>query len=180
MRSVLAGCVVACALATTAAAVPRNDFALVINERAGPYRYIQELKRGRSYEAAVAAFGLPSSRRAESNLCTVRWAGTGIDINFASRPNACARAQLTHGAWYGMRLWGPRWHTLKGLRIGDAAGRVKKLYPRAALHTTPRGLPSYWLASWRLEPGTPLSPLVEAQLRGGRVSAVVVHAGYIY
>lgn len=180
MRYALAGAVIACAFAATGAASPRNDFTLAINERAGPYRYIQALKRGQSHAAAIAAFGNPSSRSADSNLCTVRWAGSGIDIHFASRPNPCARARLTRGAWYGMRLWGPRWHTRKGLRIGDAAARVKRLYPRATLHTKPPQVPSYWLATWRLEPDTPLSPLVEAQLRGGRVSALIVHAGYIY
>jgi hypothetical protein len=78
-----------------------------------------------------------------------------------------------------MRLWGPHWHTVKGLRIGDAAARVKRLYPQATRHGKPPQL-SYWLATWRLEPDTPLSPLVEAQVRGGRVSALIVHAGYVY
>jgi hypothetical protein len=178
MRSLLPAGFIALALAATAAASPRNDFTLVIKERAGPYRYLEALKGGRSYGAAIAALGLPSSREPNSNLCTLRWASIGIDIHIASRLNPCARAHVTHGAWYGMRLWGPRWHTHKGLRIGDAAARVKKLYPRATLHTTPR--PAYWLATWRLEPDTPLSPLVEAQLSGGRVSVLIVHAGYVY
>jgi hypothetical protein len=181
MRSVLIGGVIACALAATAAALPRNDFTLVIKERAGPYRYVEALKRGRSYQDAIAAFGLPSSRTSEpnSNLCTVRWVSIGIDIHFASRLNPCARTHVTHSAWYGMRLWGPRWHTVKDLRIGDAAARVKTLYPQATLHGKPPQA-SYWLATWRLEPDTPLSALIEAQLTGGRVSALVVHAGYVY
>jgi hypothetical protein len=182
MRSLLAGGVIAFALATTAAASPRNDFTVVMKERAGPYRYIEALNRGRSYGAAIAAFGTPSNRGSEfnSNLCTLRWASIGIDIHFASRLKPCARGHVTRSAWYGMRLWDPRWHTLKGLRVGDPVARVRKLYPRATLHTKPPQLPSYWLATWRLEPDAPLSPLLEAQLSGGRVSALVVHAGYVY
>jgi hypothetical protein len=85
MRSVLAGGVVGLVLAATAAASPRNDFTLVIKERAGPYHYLQALKRGQSYQVAIAAFGTPSSRSPDSNLCTLRWAGIGIDIHYASR-----------------------------------------------------------------------------------------------
>lgn len=159
-----------------------NDFTFVLKERAGPYRYWEALLKGQSYDAAIAAFGLPSSRGTEyhSNLCTVRWNGAGIDVGFASRLSPCARVNLARGAWYGMRLWGARWHTLRGLRVGDPASRVKRIYPKATFHTKPPQPPSYWIATWRLEPDTPLSPLLEAEISGGRVAALVVHAGYVY
>lgn len=156
-----------------------NDYTLVPGTRAGPYRYLEALRAGRSYPAAVAAFGPGKPVSQAGNLCTVRFEAAGADVSFAGRPSACAKANLARGAWYGLRLWGSRWHTARGLKVGDGVARVRAVYPKATLHRS-AGQTSYWLSTWRFEAGSPLSPLLEALVTGGKVTALVVHPQYVF
>ena len=183
MSKVAVGIVLTLLLAVTAAAAPRNDYVLVFDERLGPYRYLEALQEGKSYPAAVDAFGPPSSRGTtfQSNLCTARWLDLGLEIGFASGFGPCARTRLARSVWHGMTLYSRRWRNETGLRIGDTALRLRRLYPRARFVDRPLGPPAYWLQQGVSEADerTPV-PLLTAEIWAGRVVSITVHAGYIF
>jgi len=159
----------------------RTDNRFVFDDRLGSYHYLASLREGRSYPAAIAAFGRPSSRGTtrDSNLCTVRWAEIGLDIGFASNLAPCAAGSLRRGAWFGMVLHSRRWLVDKGLRVGDKEAKLRKLYPRSRLIDQPPGPPAYWLRTGIGESNT-TTPLLTAELWDGRVVSITVEAGYIY
>ncbi len=158
-----------------------NDYTLILGERAGPYRYGQVLSGGNAYRHAVAAFGRPTSRgrdTPESNVCTVRWEDIGIDIGFAWSRGPCRARNLDRAAWAGMRLFGNRWRTAKGLRIGDPVRRITRLYPRAKYVSRPPRPGEWWLLVERhSELGA--HPLLVAEVGAGRVIALRVPPGRI-
>jgi hypothetical protein len=113
------------------AGLPHNDFPLVLDGRAGPYVYLDSFRKGhpQAYEAAVAAFGTPSTFHADGNLCRVTWSAAGITVGFASELSPCAAAHLYESAWYGMTLTDLRWHNRVGFRVGMSIAEVRSLYP---------------------------------------------------
>lgn len=168
--------------ATVSSTASTNDFTLVVRERVGPYRYWRTLKEGDAYARAVAAFGKHTSVGKDaprSNLCTVRWETIGLDIAFAGAVSHCSAASLRRAAWYGMRLWGPRWRTTRNLRIGDRVARIRALYPRARYVSDPPRAGEWWLITQdQKELGK--KPLLVAEVGAGRVITIRVPAGYIF
>jgi hypothetical protein len=106
--------------------------------RIGRYHYMQALKLGRSYIAAVEVFGEPShlgtDNSLKSNLCAVRWATRGVEAWFAtSAPHPCKSSKLGRAAWFGSIASGSRWRTDRGLRLGAPESAIRHIYPRARL-----------------------------------------------
>jgi hypothetical protein len=183
VRQVVAlGVVVATTTALGApAALPRNDYLLVLDRRAGPYRYLDSFRDGRpgAYDAAVAAFGEPSRLRARSNICDVTWPDPGVTVALAGGlPRPCSAATLRGAAWYGMSLFGPRWHNRLGIRVGDPVTKVRGAYPKARLER-PLGKP--WLVLVRRKRAEfDLIVLAVAVNRAGRVASIEVPAAYVF
>ena len=159
-----------------------NDFRFALREHAGPYRYWRTLDAGDAYRKAVAAFGTPTGvgkGRPDSNLCTVRWERIGLDVGFAGTPGSCAARNLRRAVWYGMRLWGPRWITARGLQVGDPVRRIERLYPQATYVSRPPQPAEWWLITEKqAELGR--KPLLVAEVGAGRVVAIRVPAGYVF
>lgn len=160
---------------------PGTDLVIELRVHAGPYRYWRTLQSGNAVRDAIAAFGVPSAAGRDtprSNLCTLRWDSIGLDIGFAGVRGRCRRSPA-EGAWYGMRLWGARWRTAKGLRIGDSVGRILRLYPHARYVSRPPRAAEWWLVT-ASRPGLGTTPLLTAEVAGGRVAAIRVPAGYVF
>src|SRR4051812_17160503 len=106
-------------------AVSANDHLLVLGKRVGPFRYHSAHDGQSDYRVARTLFGRPTSRRVDANLCRITWRAAGISIGFASDRHPCApRTLAAHGLWYGMTLWGPAWHTTRGLHVGMSVQAV--------------------------------------------------------
>ena len=164
-------------VAGTSSALPRNDHLLYLDKRAGPYRYLDGFSKGRpdAYTAALNAFGRPNSFLSDGNLCHVKWAGAGVTVGFASAaPSPCAASNLFTSSWYGMSLFGARWHTLRGLRVGSTIQQVRKLYPGAKFEGSLLAL------LHRRDQELLFTTLGVKVDRLGRVTSIEVPAGYIY
>lgn len=161
---------------------PTSDRTLVLRDRAGPYRYWGELGPGEAYERAVAAFGIPSARgkaAPTSRTCTVRWESHGVDVDFVGAAGCGDAALRRRGSWLGMRLWGPGWTTESGLRVGDSAETIRKLYPDARYVSEPP-TPGYWTLVVRQSQDFGRVPLLIAQVGAGRVVAIEVPPGFVH
>jgi hypothetical protein len=154
-----------------ATVVPANDHLLVLDRRAGPYHYAST----HGYPAAARAFGAPTVKHVDGNLCRVTWAHAGITVGFASGNAPCSGPALAQSAWYGMSLFGTGWHSTRGLRVGSTFAAVKRLYPNVK-RPDRRG----WVE---------LIPFRDQELRftklgvyihGGRVTSIEVPATYVY
>src|SRR5262249_35228807 len=142
--------------------------------------YLDSFKQShrRAYEAALDAFGKPSSFKADGNLCRVTWAQPGITVGFASRPEPCTSGNLSQAAWYGMSLVDNHWHNQLGLRIGMTLGGVRRLSPGARFENSGK---SPWLALRHRRDQELLFTTLAVRLdRAGRVSSIEVPAAYIY
>lgn len=165
-------------LAASAVATPArgNDYTLVLDKRAGSYPYSRTLTEGNAYKSAVAAFGRPTSMgkdAPESNICTVRWERLGIDIGFAWASGPCSRRNVNKASWSGMRLFGIRWKTERGLRVGSPVALIKRLYPRARYVSRPPRPGEWWLVLAK-HPDLGLQPRLVAEAGAGRVTAIRV------
>jgi len=150
-----------------------NDYTFVLRNRAGPYRYWRTLDEGHAYQRAIAAFGRPSSRGTdapESNVCTVRWQTPGLDVGFAWSGGPCRPKNLARATWAGMRLFGSRWKTSAGLRIGDSVARIRRIYPSARFVNRPPTPGEWWLVRNRKAELGP-QPILVAEVGAGRVIA---------
>jgi hypothetical protein len=67
-----------------------------------------------------------------------------------------------------------RWHTARGLHVGDGLRRLKRLYPSARRH----GL-AYWLVTGRsiFGPRPSRYPVLAAAVRSGKVSSFTLNVG---
>jgi hypothetical protein len=157
-----------------------SGYLLILDHRAGPFAYLHSFDKGgpEAYTSALAAFGTPSTFKTDGNLCHVTWQNAGITVGFASALRPCSTGQLFHSSWYGMSLWGPRWHNRLGLRVGQTIARVRRLYPTARFDTD---LNSQRLVLLRKRVDEfnfiHLAVIVD---RGGRVTSIEVPATYIY
>jgi hypothetical protein len=165
-----------------AAPVPGGDRTLVLDQRAGNYRYLAAFRGpGRSgYADAIDAFGSPSSYSVRwSQLCLVRWNAVGAAVKFIGRPGRpCSAGRLFEAAWYGMTLYGRGWHTRGGLQIGQPYGGVRRLYPRAKFETV-NGRRWLVLARRRQDEFNFVILAVRFN-RAGRVAAIEVPAAYVF
>lgn len=172
------------ALATPAEGGAANDFVIVAGDsatgkrranlvRIGPF-YFWDGRRSR-YANAVAAFGRPSGRRAEGNLCRVSWRDLGLSMGFVGQ--GCSG---TAGAWYGASVSDRRWRTDRGLRVGDSVAQMRRLYP-AATYRRERGRQPYWsLLRYKTDPSLGVMDTLAATVRDGRVVVIEIPAAYVF
>jgi hypothetical protein len=162
------------------ATTPRNNYLLILDHRAGPLAYLRSFERGgpEAYSAALSAFGNPSSFKRDGNLCRVTWKSAGITIGFASALRPCSTAQLFHASWYGMSLWGSRWHNRVGLRVGQSIAQVRRRYPRARFDSDLNNNQLVLLRK-RVDEFNFVHLAVVVD-RSGRVTSIEVPATYIY
>ena len=118
-------------------------------------------------------FGAPStSRVTSSQSCLQSWKGARLAVTFFTfEGKPCVR-----GAALAVTVTGrTAWRTAVGLRVGDSAARLRRLYPRARLRTGLAGDSGYWLVTRRVcaEVGGGAYPGMLARMKGGRVAALV-------
>ena len=180
-RSLVVSAALCSALLTVSGAVsapPRNDYLLILDQRAGPYGYLQSFEKNKpgAYSAALGAFGRPNRFRSDGNLCHVTWVAAGVTVGFASAaPRPCASRNLFTSAWYGMSLFGKKWHNRLGLHVGDTIQHVRKLYPGATFEGG-----SLLALLHRRDQELLFTRLAVKVNRLGRVTSIEVPAGYIY
>lgn len=147
------------------------------------------LDRTPTLGAAIDAFGPPSScRRIRiEDGSIVRWNALGIRIGTATL-GTIPRGE-TPCTWRGMPIWfasvtSRMWTTSLGLRVGDSAARVRRLYPHVHFDARGRGeaFPrGFWLVTrWTrcvgggvCGPGFLTAPRLIAKAHDGRVVALV-------
>jgi hypothetical protein len=79
---------------------------------------------------AGAAYGAPSALHRSGTSCTGRWHASSLSLGFLSfDANPCASGILVRAV-----ATGRRWHTNRGLRVGDSRARLRSLYPGAKAH----------------------------------------------
>jgi hypothetical protein len=160
--------------------LPRNDFLLVLDQRVGAYRYLDGFRPGqpRAYEAALSAFGTPTGFRTDGNLCRVTWSSAGLSVGFASQLSPCATAHLFQAAWYGLSLFGPRWHNTLGVKVGMAVQDLRRIFPNARFEQ--RGAAAWLLLRRRRDQELDFVTLAVVVNRAGRVVSIEVPAAYVY
>jgi hypothetical protein len=166
-----------------AAAAEPNDRLLVVDQRAGPYRFLESAARPccTAYSDAVKAFGEPTHIRREARTCLVTWRLSGLKVVYAGVRGACTATSLRRASWFGLRLFGRGWHNVKGLRIGQSLARVRALYPAARWER--RGGPNRqpWLVlQRRVVNGVRFDALAAQFNPRGRLAAIHVPAAYVY
>ena len=131
---------------------------------------------GRSTPAQVRAlFGAPSAVQtaAMGKTCKQNWKSARLGVEFFTfETNPC-----TKGIALVVTVTGrTEWRTGLGLRVGDSAARVRRLYPRAPLKTGIPGDRGYWLVTRKIcaEVGGGTYPGLLARMKAGNVSALVV------
>jgi hypothetical protein len=171
-------CAMFLATSGAVAAPPRNDYLLILDQRTGPYRYLQSFEKNKpdAYSAALAAFGSPNRFRNDGNLCHVTWLASGVTVGFASvAPTPCAVRSLFTSSWYGMSLFGRKWHNRLGLHVGDTIQHVRRLYPGATFEGG-----SLLALLHRRDQELVFTRLAVKINRLGRVTSIEVPADYIY
>jgi hypothetical protein len=159
-------------LAAAAASASAADRVIQADRMVGGLR----LGSGSSGDAKVL-FGSPRRSGRDGPTCTQTWPKLGLTITFllfgASDP--C----LAGGAVTVTVTSRSGWRTALGLRVGDSALRLRRLYPRARRHENEGPLAGYWLITRRLcaATGGNIHPGLLARIRAGRVSALVVATG---
>jgi hypothetical protein len=171
----------AAALAAGALAQDQDDYRLVLDERAGSYRYLESSTRDccTAYSDALKAYGPPTHLRRDRKLCLVTWRDRGVKVAFAGR--GCTAGALDRSAWYGLRLFGRRWHTTTGLRLRQRLAGVRRTYPQSSWQQRggPRGQP--WLVlQRRVVNGVRYVALAGQFNRRGRLVVIHVPAAYVY
>jgi hypothetical protein len=142
------------------------------------YKRAHALPRG-DYAAAVASFGESNSSRRDGNLCHTRWVKLGLEIDFVNVMGRCSVKLLRKsGLWYGASATSRRWKTDRGLRVGDSLERLRSLYPKARLVGGSKSAPR-WILAHRRDHEFDFE-LLDAEVRKGRVTAIVTPADYIY
>jgi hypothetical protein len=122
---------------------------------------------------ARATLGVPdTTRRVSDGECRAVWRSLGLTLTFA---DLSGRAPCARGAAVIAVATAARWHTLKGLRIGQPVARLRALYPGATFH---RGAPyqGWWLVPRRTcaEVGSQPYPGLLARTAHRRVAAFVL------
>ena len=132
------------------------------------------IRIGYSTPAQVKAlFGAPSTvRRPFAQSCVLSWKAAKLSVEFFTFEDK----PCDDGVALVVTVTGrPGWRTAFGLRVGDPAARLRKLYPRAPLKTGIPGDSGYWLVTRKVcaEVGGGSYPGLLARIRAGRVSAFV-------
>ena len=164
MRALALGLVAASGFA---AAAP--TYVLQADHRAGPVVLARS-----TLPQASAALGRPGVVRRHGSTCSASWRALGLAAQFVVI-GADPRDPCKAGVGVVVTLTSrARWRTARGLRVGDAAARARRLYPRAVRHGS-----SLWLVTRHAcsEVGGTAYPGLLARLRAGRVAALVATAG---
>jgi hypothetical protein len=149
---------------------------------AAPATYVAKLDTGSApllagarigtLEQATRTFGEPDLAQAldgTNAVCRVAWRRYGLEIRF-STASGCS----TPGSWSRITMRAARWHTRRGLHVGDSETKLHTLYPDA------RRLDFLGLGTlWELETGGPLCdggpPLALAgRVEGGSIRALLM------
>jgi hypothetical protein len=122
---------------------------------------------------AQAILGAPTKIRIVSRAeCRAVWRPLGLTMSFV---DLSSRAPCKRGGVLVATATAARWHTRKGLRIGQPVARLRALYPGAAFH---RGAPyqGWWLVPRRTcaEVGSQPYPGLLARTAHHRVAAFVL------
>jgi hypothetical protein len=127
-------------------------------------------------ERATAAFGAPTKMRFSTNsACRVDWTPLGlrgIFANFGGPQPGTTTCSTTVGKLRTAQIRGARLRTQAGLRVGDTLARLRELHPAAQRHGA-----TWWLATAPIiygELGSGRFPIVRANVRAGKVSALVL------
>lgn len=120
----------------------------------------------RGVSGAVGEFGAAGSTRPAGGVCLLRWQNQGVAVLGVGGDPCGGDAGVR---W--VRLTGAGWRTGAGLAVGDTVARLRSLYPRARTRGIQR-----WLV-WGRDPGSStIRPRLRAEIRNGRVRALVVSA----
>jgi hypothetical protein len=140
----------------------------------GVVRVIGDFRPARdpTLAAAIRAYGRPTRKTGEGEVCRVRWAALGVRMLFSNFGAVACRPQ--NGLAQKAVLRGQRpWHTAKGLAIGDGVGKLRRIYPRA-----PRTTRGFRLVQGILPFGAPRPySVLGARASGGRVTAFTLFIG---
>lgn len=153
--------------------------------RIGPYR----VHTDPSYAGALDAFGEATSCRivrGDPAWAVATWAPLQIRIElvtFGGVPageTGCTAPGAIHVST--IRATGRHWYTSLGLRVGDSAGRLKRLYTRAIPHRAVSGWygAGYWLVTERrvcfgvCTTRSVTAPRLVAEVKNSRVSSFVL------
>jgi hypothetical protein len=162
-------------LASAAAAEPFQLEATGSKTSRGKVRAIGDFhpERDPTLGAAIAVFGQPTRIVQTSNAsCRVLYGGLMLRFAFVNLGGggpcdpALTKSQV-------VRAFGPRWHTDRGLRIGDRQRKLRRTYPRATRHGR-----SWWLVKGKniFVGGNPY-PVLRATMKGGRVNSFALSVG---
>jgi hypothetical protein len=135
------------------------------DERLADYR----VKADGTLGGARAEFGRPSRlQRTSSITCVAGWSSIGLRIGFYNLGglNPCGRAT---GHFSNALMAGPRWHTSRGLWVGDTVQKLRRIYPTARNRAG-----GWWIVTRSSPAGGGAYPGLLAQIRDGRVRAFVV------
>jgi hypothetical protein len=127
---------------------------------------------GYQIEELPEVFAKPASRRRSRKLCTLAYPAHGVGLTFYAGP---FRACFSLSVFVFARL-GEGWRTDKGLRVGDASSRIRKLYPKAARNVARCGATRMTRLAFigKRYRGVKSSerPALAAEVRDGKVSAL--------
>jgi hypothetical protein len=174
-RLALAAAVLLAAGAALAAAAPARgpeQAADLVVKVAGTRVNLAGVGGARPLGSFVARFGEPTLRRRADVACDVRWSRPGLRARFANFGglNPCSAAG---GRAQRAVLTGPRWRTLRGLRVGDPLARLRATYPDAVLRNR-----VWWLARAYSPIGAGGEyPVLAAVVRSGEVRALRLAIG---
>jgi hypothetical protein len=118
------GAIIAAAAGAAAYGGTRSDHRVVFPFRIGAY------KIGGTYRQAVAAFGTPSDfRRHYGGICELTWSKAGLRLSFRNPETPpCTHRGLVHGQYTAATILARRWSVDRGVRVGDSAERVMRIY----------------------------------------------------
>jgi hypothetical protein len=171
-----AAALVLCAVAAPAAlAAPFTIEATGSKRSLGKVRAIGDFRpqSDPTLAAANSVFGPPTKVVRTSDVsCRVLYAGIGLRFAFVNLGGgggcdpALTKSQVA-------RAFDPRWHTGKGLQIGDGLRKLRRLYPAATRHGR-----SWWIVKGVsiFGSGGPYA-VVRATMKDGRVGSFALRVG---
>lgn len=127
--------------------------------------------------AAIRAFGRPSRRKLlRSGACRVDWRALKLTIwfeNYGGTPPGSSTCTPRWGKAQTFKARGGRFATTEGLRIGDRSAEIADYFPDAVYES---GVWNLVRVELPFGPDDELTPILRAQVRGGRVRSF---SGYI-
>jgi hypothetical protein len=142
----------------------------------GEVRAIGDFRPGRdpTLDAANGVFGRPTKVvRTSDASCRVLYSGIGLRFAFVNLGGGGpCDPELTKSQV--ARAFDPRWHTGRGLFVGDSLRSLRRLYPRATRHGR-----SWWLVKGMniFGVGGNPYPVLRATMKDGRVRSFALSIG---